>query len=386
MSNLVGFALTNQQFYIGISVLGAIAVLLAAVIVWALVKKKSDKSVQRSNETLTVQEPEATEFAPSDLQEEPVKEQNTIEATAVKQKETNAAGAVAVPTEPKTEQSAPVQTVVRYNKSFLARLIQSKDTTKRYFAEIGNYLLSYGLHKRVSWHCVTFRKGRQAIAKLNVRGKSLCVYLASDIAYYVDTKYRVEDVSEIKRYQDVPLCVRVRSDRAEKYAFELIDDLASRLGLTKGDVKEFSASNYPYESTESLLERRLIKLMIVKGDGGGEMVREPIRVVKYVTVEQAETLMSDSDAKNSVEIRQATRTDGKKCIVNVNALSAKFQNGDTVNLQSLKGKKLVSDKCGSVKILARGVLDKALTVEADDFSLDAVKMIVLTGGKVIKLR
>ena len=37
-----------------------------------------------------------------------------------------------------------------------------------------------------------------------------------------------------------------------------------------------------------------------------------------------------------------------------------------------------------LKVLARGTLDKALTVEADGFSLQAVKMIVLMGGTAIK--
>ena len=51
----------------------------------------------------------------------------------------------------------------------------------------------------------------------------------------------------------------------------------------------------------------------------------------------------------------------------------------------LKEMKLIPKNVGSLKILARGVLDKPLNVEAQDFSLDAVKMIVLTGGKAIKI-
>ena len=39
-----------------------------------------------------------------------------------------------------------------------------------------------------------------------------------------------------------------------------------------------------------------------------------------------------------------------------------------------------------VKVLARGTLDKALIVEADDFSPAAIKMIVLTGGEVIRTK
>ena len=38
-----------------------------------------------------------------------------------------------------------------------------------------------------------------------------------------------------------------------------------------------------------------------------------------------------------------------------------------------------------LKVLARGILDKAITVEAHEFSIDAVKMIALTGGKVVRI-
>ena len=49
-------------------------------------------------------------------------------------------------------------------------------------------------------------------------------------------------------------------------------------------------------------------------------------------------------------------------------------------------KKLVAKNVDIIKVLARGVLDKALTVKAHDFSLDAAKMIVVAGGSVIKLK
>lgn len=57
-----------------------------------------------------------------------------------------------------------------------------------------------------------------------------------------------------------------------------------------------------------------------------------------------------------------------------------------MDIETLKEKGLIDKKAASVKVLARGMLDKSLTVEAADFSLAAVKMIALTGGKVVKLR
>ena len=57
--------------------------------------------------------------------------------------------------------------------------------------------------------------------------------------------------------------------------------------------------------------------------------------------------------------------------------------GDTVTLSALKEKKLVGKNVGAVKILARGTLNKSLIIIAQDFSMAAIKMILLTGGQAI---
>ena len=57
-----------------------------------------------------------------------------------------------------------------------------------------------------------------------------------------------------------------------------------------------------------------------------------------------------------------------------------------MDLATLKARGLLEAKVGSFKVLARGQLDKSLTVEANDFSLAAVKMIALTGGKVVRIK
>ena len=57
-----------------------------------------------------------------------------------------------------------------------------------------------------------------------------------------------------------------------------------------------------------------------------------------------------------------------------------LENGEVVNLDALKAKRLVSRNAGRIKILARGIMTKKLTVYADKFSLQAVKMITLAGG------
>ena len=112
------------------------------------------------------------------------------------------------------------------------------------------------------------------------------------------------------------------------------------------------------------------------------MAEPPLETLMAVDEEHANSLISDSVAKNLVtDVPISVETEGrKKAIVNIDTISESFLAGDTVDINSLKDKKLVARDAGSVKVLARGVIDKPLTVIANSFSLSAVKMIALTGG------
>ena len=74
----------------------------------------------------------------------------------------------------------------------------------------------------------------------------------------------------------------------------------------------------------------------------------------------------------------------KKVIVNVDTLSMYFKDGEIVNIETVKRRIPGIDKRATfLKVLARGTLNKKLIVDADDYSLDAEKMILLVGGKVL---
>ena len=114
-------------------------------------------------------------------------------------------------------------------------------------------------------------------------------------------------------------------------------------------------------------------------------VAEEIHIVEHVAATEVDALMTDAQAVNSVVIIASTAS-GKMGAVNVGTLNNHYAAGEKVDIASLKAKKLISSDCKRVKILADGDLDKSLTVEADSFSLQAIKMITLTGGSAIKLQ
>ena len=134
-----------------------------------------------------------------------------------------------------------------------------------------------------------------------------------------------------------------------------------------------------------------------------EVVEEPAPVVESalathemkdlikesVTVEEAKEVLEDAQLK---ELVATTRQHPKyksakkeKYIINVDVISDNFKNGEVVDLESLKAKGLLPRKCNYFKVLARGILNKSLEVIANDFSNDAIKMILVAGGKVVQI-
>ena len=73
-------------------------------------------------------------------------------------------------------------------------------------------------------------------------------------------------------------------------------------------------------------------------------------------------------------------------IINMGVISSAYRSGETVDLANLRKKGMIADGVGRLKVLACGTLNKPLVVKADAFSIQAVKMITLTGGQAVLLK
>ena len=274
---------------------------------------------------------------------------------------------------------------IRYNKSFTAKLIQSSDETKGYYGELKNEVLSYAKAKsRVSWAYDSVNAGREAVAKFGVRGKTLCLYLPLK-AEELDKKYKVEAIESAK-YASVPCMYRIKNERRLRYAKELIAAACNALGLEKGETK---GENYylPFESTEALVKKNLVKELTVAATSTQiekAKTEGTIRIVEQVSASEVNSLIANEVAAAAiiVEGNAQRKAPGKKGIINVDTLSANFASDDVITIQSLRDKKLIEPGVKQVKLLARGKLDKVLHVELQDYSLEAVKMVIATGGTV----
>lgn len=288
-----------------------------------------------------------------------------------------------------TDAVTGLKIVVHYRRSFMARLIQSQDKVQDYYNGLKNVLLSYeGVKSRVSWNYDSFNRGRKQLAKMNIRGKSLMLYLALDPKEFEDTKYFFTDVSDKTKFSKVPMRVKIRSGRGFKHGVELIEKLMAQMEISHRKTYHPEDFHMPYETTEQLIERGLIKVVTPEEEKTSdaafvmENLSELIR--DEVSVAEADALFSDDVARMATKHVVREHIGNKKTYINLDTICENFEDGATVNLAALKEKKLVPANVGRIKVLARGRMTKQMTIEADDFSIQAVKMIVLTGGEAVE--
>ena len=356
---------------------------------------------------------------------------------------------------------------IKYSRSITANIIQAEDDVKNYYSELKNHILSYkGVKSRFSWKFDSYNKGRTQLFKIKLRGKTLCLYCALDPNEFEKSKYHHEAI-DAKIFAEVPMLVKVKSKLGLKKAKELVDIVMAKFALDlnpKAKVIDY-VNEYPYEETDALVQKGLIKILQADASDikkAAPIVEEPVEevveeapveepvveeaveeapaeepvveevveeapveepveevveeapveepvveevveeepvveaapattveempIVESVSAEEVDNLVVDEVVDSLVEedVEYITKEDTKKAIVNVDTLSASYEAGETVDLASLKAKGLIHKKSKSVKILARGTLDKPLIVKAGEFSETALKMIVLTGGKAVR--
>ncbi len=151
--------------------------------------------------------------------------------------------------------------MMKYNRSFIARIIQGSDDQKRYYGTVKNALLSYKkVNSNIAWGAERFNKGRETIARFKIRGKTLCLYLALDPNEFETSVYHHADVSDNKSMHGTPMMVKIKSPRGVKKAIRLIDAMLEQREGIKQNVQERDyAAMYPYETIDELIEDGLVK-------------------------------------------------------------------------------------------------------------------------------
>lgn len=206
------------------------------------------------------------------------------------------------------EKRGEVTLVYRYRKSFLAKMALAEDTVKGYYNELKNALLAYkGVKCRTSWGYEAFNKGRTKLARMDVKTKSLYLYLAIDPQSLVDTKYNFKDMSAKKKYAATPVLMKIRGERKFKHALELIEKICGEELQLKRLEAEPTDYRLPVMSQDEMVEAGYVKMMVGAIPVAPETEKSAEEPAEAVAVSaETETVEAVEPVESVVEAAEAT--------------------------------------------------------------------------------
>ncbi|MBQ8230064.1 MAG: hypothetical protein IJZ32_05170 [Clostridia bacterium] len=212
-------------------------------------------------------------------------------------------------------------------RSFAEKLADADEELKAEYAEIEEHLRHIeDLTVRDSRKYRTFRRGRVAVARCAIRGKTLNASLGLDPAEYTESKYVFKDETQVKSAKSFPMRVKVTSARQVRWTKELITDIVEKYGL---GWREFAVEEIPNED-EPVTEE--VAVSRFAGFGARDMRSF------------AEKL---ADAREEVKARYADIENALKALKGVRVI---------------EGKKGRTFKCGNVPVARFAIRGKTLNV------------------------
>ena len=252
------------------------------------------------------------------------------------------------------------------SRSMRNKLCFLSDSSKNYYNELKNTLLSYKIRSRMTKRAECFRKGG-LIAKIVVMGKSLRLHLALDPNDYDIEKYHQKDFSEKKTFKEVPFGMKIRSKLSLKRAKELIAILMEERQIKK-------KKDYVYED--------YTKDLIVDGKALLERVGALSSLKEIATLEDAENL-SDNILKFIPKIQKEKPKSEE--VNNVYLDTALKYVENEISYETLHAVQQIPASKELIHLKARTGLSKKITVFVDSYDKEAVKLVLLTGGMVYQI-
>lgn len=118
--------------------------------------------------------------------------------------------------------------------SFETRLKNADFDLRHKYYDLRDHIKSYGLSNRLSIPGDSFSAHRKRYVFITINGRHLKVYFATNPDDYKDTPIPVER-TETKKYEDLPLQFKVRSDLSFRRAVKIVDDMLTKEGYTRED-------------------------------------------------------------------------------------------------------------------------------------------------------
>ncbi|MCR4875118.1 MAG: hypothetical protein K5923_05245 [Clostridia bacterium] len=255
---------------------------------------------------------------------------------------------------------------IKPKMSFEMRLRVADEDIKRFYSDIKNELLSYGVHDRISRHRENFNQGRINICRMVINGKTLKVYLAVDPESIDKRYFHHTDCGHRKGLVELPTMINVRSKVSARKVKELITLMMESLVISK---KEYTPEDFASQLT-------------VDGFTTVECKGYDYLVQKSVTLDSVKEY-PDNFAAQLIEMVEDNEYQERfiKTNLSIDDLAKNFKSGDVIDIDKVRELGLGPANSNFLSITEGKKLDKKFKVYANEFTPNAVKMVCLSGGE-----
>ena len=119
--------------------------------------------------------------------------------------------------------------------SFETRLKKADADLRHKYYDLRDYIKSYGVKNRISNPGDTFSAHRERYVFVTISGKHIKAFFALDPKDYESGTIPVEKMDS-KKYEDIPCCLRIKSDLSYRRAMKLVDDVMAKKGVAKPEA------------------------------------------------------------------------------------------------------------------------------------------------------
>ena len=270
-------------------------------------------------------------------------------------------------TENKEAAAQTVKFMPRARFDFELKMKLSDDKIKSYYSAVRNRFRLYGARAYTKGKRENYQNGAELYGRFIFKNKSLllCLPLASDDPRFPEEEFKRTDVNGVAALRELPFVFKVGSKKSVPLALKLVDAVAEDKRAVKKTIAPVDyVAAFPDDAT---FTERL---------GYGHLVGQKATVYDAAAID-------DRWADAVVQTKRGAKGT-EPYVTTVGELSRLFSAGDRVTIDELH-KKGVALGCDRLKIVEDRLLTKRLFVEAESFTPNAIKMLVLAGGGAVRL-
>ena len=258
-----------------------------------------------------------------------------------------------------------------YSNKMYLRLKMSMDKVKKYYSDFRNEMNKY---EKITFRSTnsgdTYLYKNKVVLKVTVFSRALKIYMALNPKDF-DSKYHLIDMSDVKKYENIPLMIRVSSDRSYKYLLEILESFVKKFKLSL--KKDYQEIDYQKDLFSNSVE--ILKLL------GYEDL-----LAKIATVNTSESVPNNVAKNCQVLVANPKKSKEARVVyeVTVGELSAAFKDKYKITLDLLIDVGLAPSDANYLRVIGKGDCRCKLDVYANDYDLTSLKMIIMTGGNITK--